>query len=465
MSKVTRIAYSDHLTQRKYRRCEEIAFRLGRLRAELWQRYGSVQGVNKAHREIRDQWLQEGRRFDVPARLWKETLRDIFGAITAYRESAKDKVRSRIHHSNKTDEEKKRLYRLLSLDDWLSDMYLRKLMRKYYKHGHTHVCNQIILDTGCYSTFLHGGRAWLEVMSLEKGCRIAIPLNTDRAPSGTLRLILRQGRIEVHYAVEEAEHCSTRRCGTGNKGIDKGYSEAYTDSDGQRHGQELGALLSQESDKLKIRYQGRNKLKAIAEAKLRKRANIERCNLGTKKRDAQKARHTQRVRDVVYRATHSVVNQTGTIVCEDLTATIKGSQRQKDTKRRLSGWVKGWMAEAISAVSHRRGASVALVNCAYTSQMDSRFGVLLGQRSGDSFYCYDGEVLDADTNAARNILARLDDHEITLFMPHRMVKAILRKRTEAFLQRLRLSNQDSSCISHALGHGGINGERITFDQQ
>ena len=67
------------------------------------------------------------------------------------------------------------------------------------------------------------------------------------------------------------------------------------------------------------------------------------------------------------------------------------------------------MAEAIESVSRRRGASVVLVNSACTSQMDSRYGILLGERKGDTFYCFDGEVLDADINAARNILARASD--------------------------------------------------------
>ena len=55
-----------------------------------------------------------------------------------------------------------------------------------------------------------------------------------------------------------------------------------------------------------------------------------------------------------------------------------------------------------------------LVNPAYTSQIDSRTGLLQGKRRWDRFYGLDGVVLDADTNAARNILARLYDDEITL---------------------------------------------------
>ena len=52
-------------------------------------------------------------------------------------------------------------------------------------------------------------------------------------------------------------------------------------------------------------------------------------------------------------------------------------------------------------------------------------------------------MLQADQNAARNVLARLSDPDIDRFMPYRQVKTILQVRTERL--RLGLLNQDSSC--------------------
>ncbi len=57
------------------------------------------------------------------------------------------------------------------------------------------------------------------------------------------------------------------------------------------------------------------------------------------------------------------------------------------------------------------------VNPAYASPVDSRTGLLQGTRRGDRCCGLDGVVLDADTNAARNILARLYDDAITLYTP------------------------------------------------
>lgn len=444
MPKVTRIAYSKNLNQDKLDRLTEIAKRLGDLRTELWDRFGSVSGVGLDHRELRDQWLADKRQFNVPARLWKETLRNTMGDIAMHREASKVKVRRSIPAHTKDKTEQKRLYTLLKADRWLEDSFLRRMMRKYFKHGHTSIDNHIILDTGCYTAFEFGGKAWLDVMSLERGQRIAIPLNTTVKPDGTLRLILRDGKVEVHYTIDIEIKSD---CGNGILGIDKGYTEVFTDSDGQKHGQGLGDRLSAESDYLKKKYQNRNRLEAIA----KKKPHVLKANLGRKKLDKRKKRHTNNVRDVAFKAAHSVVDKAKVIVCEDLTSPIPDKKRYgKNQSRRLSGWVKGTMADAIETVSQRRGSSLSLVNAAYTSQMDSRFGTLLGQRTGDTFHCLDGVVLDADTNAARNILARQGDTEISLYTPYKQVKAILLRRTAEVQTRLGLLNQDTSCNGYQL---------------
>ena len=120
----------------------------------------------------------------------------------------------------------------------------------------------------------------------------------------------------------------------------------------------------------------------------------------------------------------------------------------KNITRRLSAWTKGVIAQALNDVSRRRGSTLVLINAAYTSQMDSRNGALLGRRKEDSFYCFDGEVLQADENAARNIQARLFDSEIDQWTPYKKVKSILLERTERL--RLGLLNQDSSCSDSSL---------------
>lgn len=57
----------------------------------------------------------------------------------------------------------------------------------------------------------------------------------------------------------------------------------------------------------------------------------------------------------------------------------------------------------------------------------------MGTRIGDSFIGFDEVVLDADINAAINILARLYDSEINLYTSAEKVKEILTRRANAVL--------------------------------
>lgn len=109
----------------------------------------------------------------------------------------------------------------------------------------------------------------------------------------------------------------------------------------------------------------------------------------------------------------------------------------------MSSWAKGTLAEALDSVCMQRKARHVLVNAAYTSQMDSANGLLQGKRVGDKFYRENGDVLQADHNAAMNVLARFDDCEISRFTPYREVHRILLARSPAQLSvnRLELGEQ------------------------
>jgi hypothetical protein len=101
---VTSIAFSKNINAGKYAALLEQARRLGLVRAEVWQRFGSLAGVGVSDRKIRDCWMQAGRAFGVSANAWKETLRDALDNIKAAREAAKQKVRQSIRrHTSDPD--------------------------------------------------------------------------------------------------------------------------------------------------------------------------------------------------------------------------------------------------------------------------------------------------------------------------------------------------------------------------
>ena len=108
--KVTRILHSHKLNQGKFVQLQEQAALLGRVRSEVWQRFGSATGVKLRDRTIRDQWMKEKRDFGVSANAWKETLRDSLADIKAYREAAKEKVKKAIRERTSDKDELKRLY-------------------------------------------------------------------------------------------------------------------------------------------------------------------------------------------------------------------------------------------------------------------------------------------------------------------------------------------------------------------
>jgi len=102
------------------------------------------------------------------------------------------------------------------------------------------------------------------------------------------------------------------------------------------------------------------------------------------------------------------------------------------------------LSEALDSVCTQRCAKHVLVNAAYTSQMDSTNGLLQGKRGGDKFYRSNGDVLQADHNAALNVLARLDDCEVTRFTPYKVVRQILLSRSPAQLSVNRLELGESA---------------------
>ncbi|MFU8870423.1 RNA-guided endonuclease InsQ/TnpB family protein [Micromonospora sp. SL4-19] len=452
--KVTRIAYSAALNPGKYAALAEQARRLGRVRSEVWQRYGSINGVGSGlrDRQVRDRWMAEGThvQFGVSANAWKETVRDAIGDIAASLEAAKVQVRRAITRRTDDPAERKRMFTALKADRWASDPFLARQIRRYWKRGRNHTHDQIVVRADKHNTVTDGrGRLSLAVPGLERRMMVKIPLSTTVAPAGTLRLILRGGRVEVHYQIDAARIRSSQRpCGNQTLGVDKGYTEALTDSDGQPHGTRLGELLTSESDQLKERNRRRAKLRSIANTAAArgdqaKAHRIARNNLGTVKRDRQAARHRARVRTEIFTAVHEVVDKAATVVAEDLTKRFAGRKKLgRNINRRLAAWTKGVTAEALRNVSERRGSALVPVNAAYTSQTCHRCGAF-GRRSGDRFHCTRcGVVWQADVNAAINILHRAGDPDIALHTPHQRVKQILQDRTDR--HRTRLPVQDSS---------------------
>ena len=458
----TRTYYSKKLDEQTYSELKLIAKKLGILRKIIWHQFSSnPKKLND--REIRDQWLNAKNNEtnfypkiidQLPARLWKETLRDTIGTINAYFEAGFKEVIKTLYRKH-SKQKGKELAKILKID-YKSNNELHRLIRKTIPKGVSKADNIICLDDNCYS-FADQDTNIMQVMSLTKFKRLAIPLTTKYRPKGNFKIILNNDRCELRVNFKYQTKVQIEKPYEAI-GVDKGYTEVFTDSTGERHGKGLGELLTKKSDFLNEKYKNRNKLYAIMkkadEAGDKKKAeNIKKNNLGNKKLNNQKEKMKIELREVIYSAAKTITKKANVIAIEDLSFT-SNSTKYKSVNRRLSSWLKGVIDEAITKYCFIYGAKLVYVNAAYTSQGDSRYDcALVGKRIGNSFIGFDEVVLDADINAALNVLARLYDQEISLYTPPEKVKEILIKRANAVFSglvetaQLRLQPETSTNLS------------------
>ena len=456
----TRTYYSKSLDNKTYSELKLIAKKLGILRKIIWHQFSSnPKKLND--REIRDQWINARNNQtnfypkiidQLPARLWKETLRDTIGTINAYFEAGfKEAIKILYRKHCKT--KAKELIKILKTD-YKSNKELHRLIRKTIPKGYSKADNIICLDEGCY-TF---EQDILLVTGLRKRKMLSILLTTKYRPKGNFKIILKEDNkceLRVNFKYQSKVQIEKPYEAIG---VDKGYTEVFTDSTGERHGNDFGKLLTKKSDFLKEKYKNRNKLYAIMKnakesENFKKANNIKKNNLGNKKLNKQKEKTNIELKEIIYKAAKTLAQKAKIIAIEDLTFKTK-STKYKNVNRRLSSWLKSTIDEAISKYCFIYGTKLVYVNAAYTSQGDSRYDcALVGKRIGNSFIGFDEVVLDADINAALNILARLYDQEISLYTPPEKVKEILIKRANAVFSglvetaQLRLQPETSTNLS------------------
>lgn len=415
---------------------------LGYVRADIWRRFGAFGTVGKSANDVRKEISASRLYADlaVDGTIRNETTKDIVNDVLLYKAAAMQKVRKAIAARTEDEAERKRLYTLLRNDQWVTDNFLHRQMRKHFRHGKSHVANQFVVRSDKHATEIADGYLVI-IIHIARKYGESIRLTTTSSgknvnlSGSNLRIVIKNGFSEIHYATAKG---NGRLCGDQMMGIDKGYTEAFTDSDGVAHGKAFGAVLTDYSDKASATGKARNKLYALEKkhresGRVAKSDHIRLCNLGRIKIDHRKERTHKRLRTIAYQSAHTIVDKATVVVSEDLTASIAKKQAWKRYNRRMSAWAKGVLAEAMDSVCTQRQAEHCLVNAAYTSQMDSVTGLLEGKRVADRFYRANGDVLQADHNAALNVLRRYEDTEITRFTPYQEVRRILLARSPAQL--------------------------------
>jgi len=441
MITVTRTLYATSDSVLELRTlCNAMAF----VRADIWRRFGALGNIGRSAADIRKKVTAGGwyAALAVDGTIRAETTKDAVNDVLTYKAAACAKVRQAIAKRNSDDTERKRLFKLLKSDRWLDDRYLHRMMRKHFRHGVSHCDNQFIVRSDRHESRIVDGRLLVKVLiAPQYGEPLVLVTNSNGKnvdlAGRNLRVILKGEAIEIHYAIEKARG---RPCGTAEIGVDKGYTEAFADSDGNHHGERFGAVLSAYSNQISETGKARNRLHALekkhrAAGRIAKADNIKAHNLGRVKLEARRNSTHKKLQTIAYQSSHAIVDKAAIVGSEDLTSPIKSKAQWRGYNRRMSAWAKGVLAQALDEVCMQRGATHVVVNAAYTSQMDSFTGLLEGRREGDKFYRINGDVLQADINAARNVRNRIHDQEITQYMPYLRVRQILLARSSGATER------------------------------
>ncbi|WP_166482670.1 transposase, partial [Scytonema sp. UIC 10036] len=433
----------------------------------LWNKYGSLQawGIDKNTiiKSIRNtpelRKLYGSERFNLSSEIWERTVQSVIDDIHAVQEAAKVQVIRQIYSKFKPEKKevvkgkkillvesgetsfRDELVKSLNSQEWQQYPLISRWVRQYYKRGHTWVNNQIVINAT--SGYMKGkGSRKGKVTTYQipgfmdgKKCQwIKVSILTGRVTpkAGRLRFIINAlGKIELHYPKTTKIETNPS---TDTVGIDKGFTEGFYGSNGVAYAQGLGTIINNASDSRTQKNKKRQKLFAISRrVDAAKSARILKNNLGRQKANKLERTKRQTITQLIRTATNQIFNEFGEVVAEDLSKHIKGKKRAKAVNRKLNEWSKGELQKALDEISIRKDALVTLVNACYTSQVDHRNGTLLGKRLGDRFFTFDGDVWQADKNAALVIQNRASDFEITRFMKKEQVHKILLERTALFL--------------------------------
>ncbi|WP_293115097.1 zinc ribbon domain-containing protein [Moorena sp. SIO4G3] len=396
----------------------------------------------------------------LPAKLMDWTINDVAKAIAAQQAACTDAVIKKIYKrfpGKDGQKTRKELCKQLKTLAFLDSPLLHRLVRKEFQRGHSSVKNQIVYQQVGYSCKrLSRNTYQLELAGLKRGKRNRIVVRSNRKIKGQIRLISNHllQRFEIHFLVDygTVEIPADRR----TIGVDKGYTEAFYDSDGRAHGKNLGKVATKKSVRVawpfghricaKNRNRGKlwalhRKLEKIDPAKS---ARILENNLARKTENRRYRRNQSELTAIIGAASKSLFKgESLKVFAEDLTQPIRTKRQSKAMSRKLNSWMKGQMRKSLQKWANWTGSVVTEVQPSYTSQVDSVTGTLLGKRSGDSFTRFNGVVLQADHNAAKNIKDRGTDFEISRYMSKTEVQTVLLRRTARFLKGMGLSLADA----------------------
>ncbi|WP_202895728.1 transposase [Iningainema tapete] len=463
---------------------DQIMHLCGIPRSLTYNKLGSLQGWDldwkKADSIIRT--ILKPDDIGLPGKIWEWAVNDTMKAISAQQEAAKvylvreiwrkypmqsvqqQRLKWLAENKGKKKGEELKALKLVSLEmfptcaietarnrlielletDPTKDKWLHRKFRTQYKRGRTFVRNQIVYQGQGYTCKrINRHSVELQIQGLERGKKITLNLRCRHIIKGQIRVIRNiDGQLEVHCVHQRTKTLPEGKP-TQSIGLDKGYTEGFYTSDGQAIASGLGKMMTEKTERIAKTNRNRYRIRAFANGITKhdpaKAARILEKNLGYKVKTRKLQSEKETIKNFIRFDLRRVITSPIDIICEDLSIPIKGKSQAKHLTRKLNQWMKGELQASIEKISLETGSTISVVNPAYTSQLDSLTGTLLGCRKGDLFIRYTGDVIQADWNAAINVRVRGQDNQITRYMRSSEVEAILVGRTVQYLHSIGYS--------------------------
>lgn len=430
----------------------------------FYSRYSGIKSMLLVQdfRVLRDSLVKE--RFPLQARQWKECLNMALGTIKSmWSNLANTCISVAKENDNLSETEKKYIYYIFKAKPyWYAvvnrkqfepNKTLSKMMEEIeparYHYLHNLICRYtrkykprvsrikeartIMIDQGSYRF----KNQEFSIMGIKPRERFSFHCVGKRIfLKGTLQVVfLRDShRISIRYPKELN---STNEPSTFQKeiGVDKGFNKMVSCSSGNEYGMEFGKLLSQISDQMTAKNKKRNqyysRLKELKNSSSwkdqKKYQNIVKNNLGKKKYNNQQHKWKEQIKTYINTELNNMFQKEkpSIMVKEDLSWTSRKKSYNKTMNRRLSYWTKGYLDERLTYKAEEYHAQEITVNPAYTSQICNTCKIKV-TRQGAVCTCPNCGELNADVNAAKNILDRSKDTRITIYTSAKKVKELLK---------------------------------------
>lgn len=291
---------------------------------------------------------------------------------------------------------------------------------------------------------------YVELMTDQPRKRLHLRLKGIGPLRGTLQLQIDQNDQLVIHVFVPMQEGKQREAGY-ILSLDAGVTAMCHDQYGNHYGHEIHVITQKHLNRQNKRQVGRNRCfarkrqceKRGTKASIKKAQRIKANNLGRKRFLKAEFRWKETCKSLINQVLNQllkpfVAHADGTVegvqelVIEHLgKMTFKGKKKFNRTLRQeiSSRWLRHYIHERIVFKCKKYGIKLIEVNPAWTSKRCSVCGCVGNTvRHGNKFICHNcGHIEHADTNAAKNILARKDWKEEELHLPPRIVREKLEK--------------------------------------